>query len=160
VPKGLGKCHKIEWSNLHLVTIYWMMMNSLEPSMWWSIDIRCPSRRDHNVIYCHDPPCIIMSFTFAIITSSLPSPLVVRACKSNHCFYVRLKQFFSPFVSTFKIMFVAYLETTQNYGGSFVRWVLNIKTFHECSRWHFSEDKFKRSKDVTGLQTRSIKCIV
>jgi hypothetical protein len=48
-------------------------------------------------------------------------------------------------------MFVAYLETTQIYGGSFVRWVLNIKTFNECSRWHFREDKFKRSKDVTRL---------
>jgi hypothetical protein len=48
-------------------------------------------------------------------------------------------------------MFVAYLETTQIYGGSFVRWVLNIKTIHECSRWHFGEDKFKRSKDVTRL---------
>ncbi len=97
MPKGLGKCHKIEWSNLHHVTIYWMMIIILEPSMWWSIDISCHPRRKHNVICCHDPPHIIMSFTFATITSSLPSPLVVKACNGNHHVYVQLKHFFLTF---------------------------------------------------------------
>jgi len=92
VLKVLGKCHKIKWSNLHLVTIYWMMIIFFEPSMWWSIDIRCHPRGKHNAICCHNPLCIIMSFTFATITS-LPPSLVVRACKSSHCLYVYLKHF-------------------------------------------------------------------
>jgi hypothetical protein len=53
--KGFGKCHKIKWSNLHLVTIYWMMINYLEPSMWWSIDIGSHPKRKHNHViqFCH-----------------------------------------------------------------------------------------------------------
>jgi hypothetical protein len=133
----------------------------LEPSMWWSIDIGCHSIREHNVICCHNPPHILMSFTFATIASSLSSPIIVRAYKNSHGLYAKLKHFSLTFCLHLQSNVHCLPKNNKNLWKFIYRMSLTqLRHFMNALNGILGRTNVKRSNDLQRLWIRPIRCIL